>query len=56
LAADEERAGAHVRYAKKLIADDFKGLAQERLREVVRDFGHTKAAAEARELLKKLDN
>jgi formylglycine-generating enzyme required for sulfatase activity len=55
LAEAEQKAAYHLRYAKKLLADDDtleKG--KERLREIIKDFPETKSAKEAQELLKEL--
>jgi hypothetical protein len=54
-AADEEAAAERLRYAKKLIADGMDELAKERLQKIVKDFPGSKAAEEARGLLKKLE-
>jgi hypothetical protein len=51
---DEEYAAAQVKYAKKLIGEGDAATAKERLEKVVKDYGDTKAAPEARELLKEL--
>jgi hypothetical protein len=53
-ATDEEYAAAQVKFARKLIDDGTPSLARERLEKVVKEYGDTKAAAEARELLKSL--
>jgi hypothetical protein len=51
MAKRELKAGAHLRYAKKLIGQGMKPKAIERLYEVMNDFPHTPAAEEAEQLL-----
>jgi hypothetical protein len=51
----EEFAQARLKYARKLIADDQTEEARERLQKIIKELPDTKAATEARELLKQLD-
>jgi hypothetical protein len=54
-AADEEIAGERLRYARTLIDQGMDELAKERLQRIIKEFPTSKAAAEAKELLKRLD-
>jgi hypothetical protein len=50
----EERAGAYLRYAKKMADNGQTDKAKERLQDILRDMPKTEAAKEARLLLEKL--
>jgi hypothetical protein len=52
---DSLAAGARTKYGKKLLDQAMYELAEERLQKIVKEWPNTKAAADARELLKKLD-
>jgi hypothetical protein len=53
-AEDEEAAVERLKYAKKLLDQDMGELAKDRLQRIVKEWPDTKAAAAAKELLKKL--
>ena len=52
----EQDAARKLKFAKTFVDDGKKAIAKERLQEIVSKYSKTKAADEARELLKKLDN
>jgi hypothetical protein len=55
-AEDEEAASARLKYAKKLLDQGMSELAKERLKRIVKEWPNTRAAAEAKELLKQFDD
>jgi TolA-binding protein len=54
-AKDEADAGRKLKFAKELIEDGKVERAKERLEELIKRYPKTKAAAEARDILKDLD-